>query len=136
MGTPRVPLDLPRERAMRRLVPPGTPVLAIAWWSLLEGTLPLVSGLVIARATAAFLAGRIAPGAAWLLVLPAAGLVGVVATSRLSPHLPDLVEPLRNRLLSGAVAGTLDRAVAECVRPSGAPGSGAAVAQVIGQVDA
>jgi ABC-type multidrug transport system fused ATPase/permease subunit len=121
---------------MRRLVPPGTPVLAIAWWSLLEGTLPLVSGLVIARATAAFLAGRIAPGAAWLLALPAAGLVGVVATRRLYPHLADLVEPLRNRLLSGAVAGTLDRAVAECVRPSGAPGSGAAVAQVIGQVDA
>jgi ATP-binding cassette subfamily C protein len=111
-------------------------VLAIAWWSLLEGTLPLVSGLVIARATAAFLAGRIAPGAAWLLALPAAGLVGVVATRRLYPHLADLVEPLRNRLLSGAVAGTLDRAVAECVRPSGAPGSGAAVAQVIGQVDA
>jgi ATP-binding cassette, subfamily B, bacterial RamB/AmfA len=121
---------------MRRLVPPGTPVLAIACWSLLEGTLPLVSGLVIARATAAFLAGRIAPGAAWLLVLPAAGMVGVVATRRLYPHLADLVEPLRNRLLSGAVAGTLDRAVAECVRPSGAPGSGAAVAQVIGQVDA
>ena len=121
---------------MRRLVPPGTPVLSIACWSLLEGTLPLVSGLVIARVTAAFLAGRIAPGAAWLLVLPAAGMVGVVATRQLYPHLADLVEPLRNRLLKGAVAGTLDRAVAECVRPSGAPGSGAAVAQVIGQVDA
>ena len=121
---------------MRRLVPPGTPVLSIACWSLLEGTLPLASGLVIARATAAFLAGRIAPGAEWLLVLPAAGLVGVVATRRLYPYLADLVEPLRNRLLEGAVAGAVDRAVAECVSPSGAPGSGAAVAQVIGQVDA
>jgi ABC-type multidrug transport system fused ATPase/permease subunit len=121
---------------MRRLVPPGTPVLSIAWWSLLEGTLPLVSGLVIARATAAFLAGRIAPGAEWLLVLPAAGMVGVVATRRLYPHLADLVEPFRNRLLEEAVVGAVDRAVAECVSPSGAAGSGAAVAQVIGQVDA
>jgi ATP-binding cassette subfamily C protein len=121
---------------MSKLVPPHTPVRSIAWWSLLEGTLPLVSGLVIARATAEFLAARVALGAAWLLVLPAAGLVGVVATRRLYPRLANLVEPIRNHLLEDAVAGTLDRAVAECVKPSGAAGSGAAVAQVIGQVDA
>jgi ATP-binding cassette subfamily C protein len=110
-----------RRRALARL----------AGYSLLEGLPSFVSGLFIATAIdRGFLAGRFWVGAAWLAALAAAWVVGAFGTRQAYPWLAEIVEPLRDTLLSRLVAASLGSAL----RDEDAAG-GATVARATVQVE-
>jgi ATP-binding cassette, subfamily B, bacterial RamB/AmfA len=89
------------------------PLLAFAGWSLLEGAPAALSGLALARAVDdGFLAGRPLVGLGWLGALVAAGLVGAIGSRQIYLRLGDLVEPVRDDLVSRVVGGALSNAVA------------------------
>ena len=103
-------------------------LLRLAAWSAVEAVPALVSGLLLAAATDDFIARRLWTGLGDLALLLAASLIGVIATRRLFPHLTAIVEPVRDSLLSAAVAG----AVASAARLG--TGDASAVARLTGQV--
>ncbi|GAA0542944.1 ATP-binding cassette subfamily C protein [Saccharopolyspora erythraea NRRL 2338] len=100
-------------------------------WSALEAAPPLVSGLLVAAAIdRGFLAGRPDLGLVWLSALAAVHCLAAVATRRVYPWLAEIVEPLRDYLVTALVTATVRRAVAQLE-----PLDGASVAQATDQVD-
>ncbi|MDG4832102.1 ABC transporter ATP-binding protein [Solwaraspora sp. WMMD1047] len=105
-------------------------VARIAGWSVLESLPDLLFGLLIAAAIDhGFGAGRVGLGLALIGLLGLAQLTAGLATRAVFPWLAAVVEPLRDRLLAGVVAGSLRSAVL------GQPVDTAVVAQVTTQVD-
>ncbi|MGW9439661.1 ATP-binding cassette domain-containing protein [Streptomyces sp. NPDC055607] len=103
----------------------------IALWSGVEAAPVLASGFVLARAVDhGFLAGRPGTGLAWLGVMGAALVLRAFATRRLVPVVADVVEPVRDRLVTRVVEGSLARATARA-----APGDGADVSRITRQVE-
>ncbi|MEV0644274.1 ABC transporter ATP-binding protein [Phytomonospora sp. NPDC050363] len=105
-----------------------SPLLRLAAWSVVEATPALASGLLIAAATDAFVAGRLWAGLGQLALLLAASLVGVAATRKLFPYLTEIVEPVRDALLSAAVSGAVTSAAED------GENDASAVARLTGQV--
>ena len=86
-------------------------VVVMLAWSLLEAAPAFASGRLIAAALDdGFLRGRFATGLAWLLVLGAITVCGAVGTREMYPRLGDVVEPLRDELVTAVVRGALARA--------------------------
>jgi ATP-binding cassette subfamily C protein len=85
-------------------------VLLLAW-SLLESAPALASGRLIAAALDdGFLRGRPVAGLVLLLTLGAVTLLGALAVRGMYPRLGDIVEPLRDALVTAIVRGALMRA--------------------------
>jgi ATP-binding cassette subfamily C protein len=106
-------------------------LLRLAAWSVLEVTPLLLSGYCVAQALdAGFIAGRPVTGLAWLGVLAVAVLAGAVATGQVYRILAEIVEPFRDDLVDGVVAGALQRSTVL----GGRPDSGA-VARLTHQVE-
>ncbi len=88
-----------------------TPALRMAGWSVLEAAPALASGWTTAAALdQGFLAGRPWIGLAWLAMLGVLYLVRAAAERAMFPHLADIVEPLRDRLVRRLVQATLAHA--------------------------
>jgi ATP-binding cassette subfamily C protein len=105
-------------------------VARIAGWSVLESLPDLLFGLLIAAAIDhGFGAGRVGLGLALIGGLGLAQVAAGLATRAVFPWLAAVVEPLRDRLLAGVVAGSLRSAVL------GQPVDTGVVAQVTTQVD-
>src|SRR5947209_14778678 len=84
---------------------------ALLAWSLLESAPALVSGRFVAAALdGGFLRGRAMTGLVWLLALGAVTALGALGTRAMYPRLGDVVEPLRDALVTALVHGTLARA--------------------------
>jgi len=84
---------------------------ALLAWSLLESAPALVSGRFVAAALdEGFLRGRAMIGLVWLLALGAVTALGALGTRAMYPRLGDVVEPLRDALVTALVHGTLARA--------------------------
>ena len=84
---------------------------ALLAWSLLESAPALVSGrFVAASLDDGFLRGRAVTGLVWLLILGAVTALGALGTRAMYPRLGDVVEPLRDALVTSLVHGTLMRA--------------------------
>ncbi|HKS51516.1 MAG TPA: ABC transporter ATP-binding protein [Pseudonocardiaceae bacterium] len=106
-------------------------LLRLAAWSVLEVTPLLLSGYCVAQALdAGFIAGRPVTGLAWLGVLAVAVCAGAVATGQVYRILAEIVEPFRDDLVDGVVAGALQRSTVL----GGRPDSGA-VARLTHQVE-
>jgi ATP-binding cassette, subfamily C, bacterial len=106
-------------------------LLRLAAWSVLEVTPLLLSGYCVAQALdAGFIAGRPVTGLAWLGVLAVAVFAGAVATGQVYRILAEIVEPFRDDLVDGVVAGALQRSTVL----GGRPDSGA-VARLTHQVE-
>ncbi|MCI0385926.1 ATP-binding cassette domain-containing protein [Streptomyces sp. CNQ085] len=92
-------------------------LLRLGGWSLLESGQTFLVGYGVAQALdRGFLAGRTGTGLAWLAVAAAATVAGGLAVRGVFRGLADLVEPLRDGLLSRVVARALHGAVAEPAR--------------------
>jgi ATP-binding cassette, subfamily B, bacterial RamB/AmfA len=92
----------------------------VAWlaaWSLLEALPVLASGWAVAEAVSAFLAGHSVLGLAWLGLLAVAALTGGLATQRAYLRLGNLVESLRDELVTITVTGALHRSMSAAQRP-------------------
>ncbi len=84
---------------------------ALLAWSLLESAPALISGrFVAASLDDGFLRGRALTGLVWLLALGAVTALGAIGTRAMYPRLGDVVEPLRDALVTSLVHGTLTRA--------------------------
>jgi ATP-binding cassette subfamily C protein len=95
----------------RRLVP-------VLGWSAVEALPSLLSGWLVAMAAdQGFLAGRPEVGVAWLGAFGACQLLRVLATRALLPRLADVVEPVRDAIVTRVVRGALRRAVHGSERP-------------------
>jgi ATP-binding cassette subfamily C protein len=82
----------------------------VAWlagWSLVQSLPAVASGWSLAQATSQFLAGRTAPGLAWLGVLVAAALAGAFGTRQVYLRIGMIVEPFRDDLVTVIVDGAL-----------------------------
>jgi len=85
---------LPRRRALAR----------VGGWSLVEALPALASGWLVAAALdRGFLDHRPAAGLAWLGALAVVRVLGALGTSRLYPWLGEVVEPLRDGLVTEVV---------------------------------
>ena len=106
-------------------------VARLVVWSAVGAAPALVSGRCVERALDhGFLAGHTAIGIAWLAPMAVAGLLGAMAVRRVTPLIGECVEPYRERLVRGVVAGHL--------RAGGHPGGPAdppVVARAVGQTD-
>jgi ATP-binding cassette, subfamily B, bacterial RamB/AmfA len=89
------------------------PALLLAAWSVPEILPTVCYGLVVARATDAFLRGHPGVGLSWLGALLATALLGAIGAHRVYGRLGDLVEPLRDDLVRKVVAGALRTASAD-----------------------
>ncbi len=86
-------------------------LVALLAWSLLESAPALVSGRFVAAALDhGFLRGHSIAGLIWLLALGAVTALGALGTRAMYPRLGDVVEPLRDALVTALVRGTLARA--------------------------
>ena len=86
-------------------------LVALLAWSLLESAPALVSGRFVAAALdRGFLRGHSIVGLIWLLALGAVTALGALGTRAMYPRLGDVVEPLRDALVTALVRGTLARA--------------------------
>lgn len=86
-------------------------LVALLAWSLLESAPALVSGRFVAAALDhGFLRGHTMAGLIWLLALGAVTALGALGTRAMYPRLGDVVEPLRDTLVTALVRGTLARA--------------------------
>lgn len=104
---------LRRELGRRRVS-----LLLVAAWSAVEALPSLACGVLIAVAVdRGFLAGRPWIGLAWLAAYGALVGLQVFAGRQLLPHLADVVEPVRDALVEGVVAGALRRSVYGGDRP-------------------
>jgi ATP-binding cassette subfamily C protein len=84
---------------------------ALLAWSLLESAPALVSGRFVAAALdQGFLRGHAGTGLAWLLALGCVTALGALGTRGMYPRLGDVVEPLRDALVTALIHGTLARA--------------------------
>ncbi len=84
----------------------------VAWlaaWSLVQSLPALASGWSLAQATTQFLAGRTAPGLAWLALLAVAAPAGALGTRQVYLRIGGLVEPFRDDLVTAIVDGALAR---------------------------
>lgn len=106
-------------------------LVRLAAWSVLEVMPLLLSGYGVAKALdTGFIAGRPGTGFAWLAVLAVAVLAGALATGHVYRILAEIVEPFRDDLVDGVVAGALQRSTVL----GGRPDSGA-VARLTHQVE-
>lgn len=104
-------------------------LLRAALWSVVEAAPALASGLVIGRAVDLFLARDVAAGTGVLSLLLLAAVIGAIATNRVYPFLAEIVEPVRDALLTTVVEGAMAAASEGDVPPDGA-----GVARLTGQV--
>ena len=82
-------------------------------WSALEMVPALMSGYLVAFALdRGFLAGAPQLGAAALLAYAACWALGGLGAARTARRMADVIEPVRDDLVSAVVAGTLRQAVA------------------------
>ncbi|MFC8718795.1 ATP-binding cassette domain-containing protein [Kitasatospora sp. NPDC057198] len=116
-------------RGLRELAA-AVPRRALWWlagWSVVEALPALCSGLLVAAAAdRGFLAGRPGVGFAWLGGLGAVTVLRALAARAVFPHLAEVVEPLRDALVSRVVRGAL-------ARP--APDGPAEIARITEQVE-
>jgi ATP-binding cassette subfamily C protein len=83
-------------------------LVALACWSVVEGAPALVSGVLVARAVdSGFAAGRPWTGAVWLALFGVVSLVGAVGSRMVFRRLGDVVEPVRDALVTSVVRGVL-----------------------------
>lgn len=91
-------------RALRFLYVGRRAMLRLAGWSVLETGQTFLLGYALARALDdGFLAGRAAVGLGWLAAAGLGVLVGAYGTGRVYGAVAALVEPLRDRLVTGVV---------------------------------
>ncbi|MDX3382623.1 ABC transporter ATP-binding protein [Streptomyces niveiscabiei] len=91
-------------RALRYLLSHRTVLLRLTLWSLLEAGQTFLLGYALAKALdEGFLVGRVGVGMGWLGVAGAGVVAGAVGTGRVYRGVADLVEPLRDRLVTGVV---------------------------------
>jgi ATP-binding cassette subfamily C protein len=96
----------------------GKALLALAGWSLVEGGPAWASGRLVARAVdGGFTAGRPATGVVWLAVYAVVALAGAVGSRMVFARLGDVVEPVRDALVTGVVRGVLHSDWATAHRP-------------------
>jgi ATP-binding cassette subfamily C protein len=109
----------------------GPQVRRLATWSLIEALPAFLSGLLVARAIDdGFLAGRTLTGFGWLALLAVSVLIGGWATRQTFLALAEVVEPLRDELITRTVHGSLRRSTAP-----GALADSAGVARLTQQVE-
>ncbi len=114
----------------RQLAPRRHALARVGAWSLVEALPALTSGMLVAAALdRGFLERRPLAGLAWLGGLAAARVLGALGTSRLYPWLGEVVEPLRDGLVSEVVRASIARGAA-----AGAAGA-ADVARLAEQVE-
>ncbi|MGV9342191.1 ATP-binding cassette domain-containing protein [Streptomyces sp. NPDC003688] len=93
-----------RQRAARYARTKGRVLVRLGAWSLLEAGQTFLAGYALARALdAGFLAGDVRTGLLWLGAAGAAVVVGAVGTGRVYGVVAALVEPVRDRLVTGVV---------------------------------
>ncbi|GAB2579727.1 ATP-binding cassette domain-containing protein [Kribbella endophytica] len=83
------------------------PTALLAAWSVPEILPSICYGVAVAHATDSFIAGRLEAGLLWLAGLLAAAVLGAVGARQVYRRLGELVEPLRDDLVRGVVAGAL-----------------------------
>jgi len=141
-NSPLTPADAasprPRPHPLRflatEILRPRRALIVLLAWSLLESAPALASGRLVAGALDdGFLHGRMLTGLLWLLVLGALTLLGALATRAMYPRLGDVVEPLRDTLVTAVVRGTLARACDGDTDPG--PLGAAPVARLTRQVE-
>ncbi|MEU6242003.1 ABC transporter ATP-binding protein [Streptomyces sp. NPDC047024] len=94
----------PRQRAARYARTKGRVLVRLGAWSLLEAGQTFLAGYALARALdTGFLAGDVRTGLLWLGAAGAAVIVGAVGTGRVYGVVAALVEPVRDRLVTGVV---------------------------------
>ncbi|MEJ2579150.1 MAG: ABC transporter ATP-binding protein [Kineosporiaceae bacterium] len=99
----------------------GRPLRRLLAWSAVESLPALLSGLLVATALdRGFLAGRPGTGLIWLTALAGLWVVGAVATGRIYPWLAEVVEPVRDSLLTDLVTASLRSSVTGHGPPPGA----------------
>jgi ABC-type multidrug transport system fused ATPase/permease subunit len=114
------------ELARRR-----TALVCLAGWSVLESLPALLSGLLVAAALdRGFVVHRPLTGLGWLGLLGLTMVIKGVATRNTFPWMADIVEPLRDVLVTTVTAGALDRAVNGIES-----GDGAVVSRLSGQAE-
>ncbi len=97
----------------RQLAPRRRALARVGAWSLVEALPALTSGMLVAAALdRGFLHRRPLAGLAWLGALAAARALGALGTSRLYPWLGEVVEPLRDGLVTEVVRASIGRGVA------------------------
>ncbi|MEW2130876.1 ABC transporter ATP-binding protein [Streptomyces sp. NPDC005435] len=93
-----------RRRAARYARTTWRVLVRLGAWSLLEAGQTFLAGYALARALdAGFLAGDVRTGLLWLGAAAAAVAVGAVGTGRVYGVVAALVEPVRDRLVTGVV---------------------------------
>ncbi|WP_234016864.1 ATP-binding cassette domain-containing protein [Streptomyces sp. LaPpAH-108] len=93
-----------RQRAARYARTRWRVLVRLGAWSLLEAGQTFLAGYALARALdAGFLAGNVRTGLLWLGAAGAAVVVGAVGTGRVYGVVAALVEPVRDRLVTGVV---------------------------------
>jgi ATP-binding cassette, subfamily B, bacterial RamB/AmfA len=111
-------------------------LIAMLAWSLLEAAPAFASGRIVATALDdGFLRGRFVTGLVWLLVLGAITVCGAIGTRGMYPRLGDVVEPLRDELVTAVVGGALARACADDGSADRGPLGAAPVARLTRQVE-
>lgn len=116
---------------VRHLTPRRWSLLRLLGWTVVQGVPTFGSGILIARAIdRGFLTGQTLVGLGWLGVYAAIGVAGALATRALYPWLADVVEPVRDSLVTDVVAGSLEQGQTG-ERSTG----GASVAQATQQVE-
>jgi ATP-binding cassette subfamily C protein len=102
MSTSAWPGYLASLRGTRRAL------LALGLWSLVEGGPALVSGRLVALAVdGGFGAGKPWTGVGWLAVFGAVSLLGAIGSRSVFARLGDVVEPVRDALVTAVVRGVL-----------------------------
>src|SRR5579859_1475263 len=111
-------------------------IAALLAWSLLEAAPAFASGRLVANALDhGFLRGHFATGLAWLLTLGAITVCGALGTRQMYPRLGDVVEPLRDALVSAVVRGALHQVCGDDPTAKSGPLGAAPVARLTRQVE-
>ncbi|MFB9431528.1 ATP-binding cassette domain-containing protein [Streptoalloteichus tenebrarius] len=97
------------------------PVLVLAAWSLVEGVPGALSGHLLGLAVdRGFAAGRTGEGVFWLALFGAVAVLGALGARRVFAGLGDVVEPLRDALVTAVTRGVLVRGTGGGRLPEGA----------------
>lgn len=111
-------------------------IAALLAWSLLEAAPAFASGRLVANALDdGFLRGHFVTGLIWLLTLGAITVFGALGTRQMYPRLGDVVEPLRDALVSAVVRGALHQACGDDPTAKSGPLGAAPVARLTRQVE-